>query len=108
MSETVTFAGYSFKRFPFMAKGSEAVNPESEPYVVIPPALLIRDRERNTWTMGFMRPMRDPHRTGEYEFDVVRNGQSTGEYACRIEYRQGKVRIFGHQGWRTWNGKTFI
>lgn len=107
MSESVAFGGYNFTFFPFMRKAGEQ-NLETEPYVVCPPALWIVDRERNRWTIGFMRPMRDPHRTGEYEFDVVRNGRPTGEYACRIEYRQGKVRIFGHQGWRTWNGKTFI
>jgi len=102
----VAFGGYSFNFFPFMAKAAEDM-PDSDSYVTIPPALVIRDTEKNTWTMGFMRPHRDPHRTGEYEFDVVRNGRSTGEYACRIEYRRGKVKIYGHQGWRTWNGKSF-
>lgn len=105
--QVLHFGGYSFKAYPFMRKARED-QPESEPYVSVPPALLIRDKQRNTWTIGFLRPSRDPHRTGEYEFDVVRNGRSTGEVACRIEYVKGKVRIFGHQGWRTWNGKGFL
>ena len=107
MSESLSFGGYNFNFFPFMRKGTEE-QLETEAYVVCPPALWILDRERARWTVGFMRPHRDPHRTGEYEFDVVRNGKSTGEYACRIEYRAGKIRIFGHEGWRTWNGKSFI
>lgn len=106
-TEVITHGNYNFQFFPFMAAGTEQ-SPESEPYVVCPPALFIRDRQRNTWTMGFMRPHRDPHRRGEYEFDVVRNGRSTGEYACRIEYLKGKIRIYGHEGWRTWSGSRFI
>lgn len=104
---SVSFGGYNFNFFPFMEAGKEE-QPESEAYVVSPPALWILDKERARWTMGFMRPHRDPHRTGEYEFDVVRNGKPTGEYACRIEYKRGVVWIFGADGWRHWNGKTFI
>lgn len=106
MTASFAFEGMTFNFHPFMAKGRED-SPESEPDVTCPPALVIRDREKNTWTMGFARPHRDPHRTGEYEFNVVRNGLSTGEYACRIEYRKGKIRIFGHEGWRFWNGNNF-
>jgi len=107
MSNTFAFAGYSFRKNYFM-KAAPAEKPESESYVTVPPALWITDRWGTTWTLGFQRPTRDPHNTGEYEFDVVRNGIVMGEWACRIEYRAGIVRIFGHQGWRTWNGKSFI
>lgn len=96
---------YSFEKFPFMRPAGEHM-PVTEPYVVIPPALVIRDSEGALWTLGFERGAF--WTTGEFEFDVIRNGAKTGEFACRIEYRRGKVRIFGEAGWRTWNGRTFI
>lgn len=77
----------------------------TEAYVSIPPALVITDNEGALWTLGFDQ---GGWRTGEYEFDVVRNAKKTGEHACRIEFRGGKVRIFGSAGWRTWNGRTFV
>lgn len=95
---------YSLKRFPFMAPQGEAV-PISESYVAIPPALVIRDSEGALWTLGFDQ---GGWRTGEFEFDVVRNGRKTGEHACRIEIRAGKIRIFGAAGWRTWTGRYFV
>lgn len=102
---------YSFKKLPFMAPQGPHM-PISDAYVTIPPALTIRDDEGALWTLGFDQ---GGWRTGEYEFDVVRCGpksgdrpMKTGEFACRIEFRAGKVRIFGTAGWRTWNGHTFI
>jgi hypothetical protein len=95
---------YDFTRFPFMRPQGETM-PVSEDYVSIPPALVIRDSERALWTLGFDQ---GGWRTGEYEFDVVRNGRKTGERACRIEFRRGKVRIYGQDRWRTWSGNTFI
>lgn len=95
---------YSFDLFPFMRpQGPEA--PTTEPYVSIPPALVIRDNEGALWTLGFDQ---GGFRTGELESDVVRNGRKTGEFACRIEFRRGKIRIYGQDRWRTWNGHTFI
>lgn len=79
--------------------------PVTEGYVAIPPALVIRDNEGALWTLGFDQ---GGWRTGEFEYDVVRNGSVTGEHACRIEFRGGMVRIFGDAGWRTWNGRVFI
>lgn len=95
---------YSFKRFPFMKPQGEHV-PVTEAYVCIPPALVIRDSGGNLWTLGFDQ---GGWRTGEYEYDVVRNGMKTGEFACRIEYRNGKVRIYGADRWRVWAGTRFI
>jgi len=43
-----------------------------------------------------------------------RNGRKTGEFARVIEFavRDGrgnrKVRIWGADGWRTWNGRMFV
>jgi hypothetical protein len=103
------FPHYSFKRFPFMRPQGPHM-PITEAYVSIPPALVIRDDEGALWTLGFDQ---GTDRTGEREYDVVRNGRQIGEHACRIEFRLNSrgnrvVRVFGAAGWRTWNGRTFI
>jgi hypothetical protein len=95
---------YSLQRFPFMRPQGPHM-PVTEAYVSIPPALVIRDDTGALWTLGFDQ---GDWRTGEFEYDVVRNGVKTGEFACRIEFRKGRVRIFGSAGWRCWNGRTFI
>lgn len=95
---------YDPRMFPFMHRLGPQ-NHISENYVSIPPALVIQDGEGNLWTLGFDE---GGWRTGEFEYDVVRNAQKTGEHACRIEYRAGKVRIFGSGGWRTFNGRCFV
>lgn len=99
---------YNPEHCSFMSPDENFV-PETEAYVVIPPALVIRDREGAMWTLGFDQ---GGFRTGEYEYDVVRNMRKTGAHACRIEYRRGQVRIFGsHDGsrcWRTWSGSSFV
>ena len=81
--------------------------PITEAYVSIPPALWIRDEENALWTLGFDYDERE-WRAGRYEYDVVRNGRKTGEFARVIEFRQKKVRIWGADGWRTWNGRQFV
>lgn len=100
----VGFGQYSFKIFPFMRPRGEHM-PVTESSVSIPPALVIQDSEGALWTLGFDQ---GGWRTGEYEYDVVRNGKKTGEKACRIEYRSGKVRIYGADRWRVWTGTRFI
>ena len=97
--------------FPFMRRPKGEQTHETEAYVSIPPALMIQDGQGNMWTLGFDQ---GGWRTGEFEFDVVvasppqMKPRKTGEMACRIEYRAGKVRIYGSNRWRTWNGRTFI
>lgn len=102
---------YDVSRMPFMRPSGPHM-PITEGYVCVPPALVIRDGEGALWTLGFDQ---GGWRTGEYEYDVVRTAPEpgakpivTGEHACRIEFRRGRVRIFGAAGWRTWNGRTFI
>ena len=96
---------YSFEKFPFMRQAGPSW-PVSEDYVSIPPGLIITESDGTRWTLGFDY---GGWRTGEFEYDVVRNGKKTGEFACRIEWsRRRGLRIFGKDGWRTWNGKTFI
>lgn len=95
---------YNVGQLPFMKPAGPHM-PVSEGYCCIPPALVIRDNEGALWTLGFDQ---GGWRTGEFEYDVVRNARKTGEHACRIEFRGGKVRIFGAAGWRTWNGRSFV
>lgn len=79
-------------------------NDQTEPYVEIPPALIITDSSGATWTLG-------TEYIGEgwnMEFNVLRNDVDTGEFASRIVYQRHKVRIFGRAGWRVWTGKSFI
>lgn len=87
------------------AVGREFVreNP-TEPYVEIPPAFLITDQDGATFTLGTLYK-------GDgwnMEFNVLRNDVDTGEFASRIVYQRGVVRIFGKAGWRAWSGKSFI
>lgn len=100
---------YNGNRFPFMKPRGEHW-PVTESSMVIPPALVITDSEGALWTLGFDQ---GEWRTGEFEYDVIRNMKLTGEKACRIEYRSfnggpRRIRIFGTEGWRVWNGRTFI
>ncbi len=93
-------------RFSFMRPQGPSM-PITEAYVSIPPALWIRDNENALWTLGFDYDER-AWRTGKYEYDVVRNGVNVGEFARIIEFRKGKVKIWGADGWRIWNGKQFV
>ncbi len=93
-------------RFSHMRPQGPAM-PITEAYVAIPPALWIRDEENALWTLGFDYDERS-WRGGKYEYDVVRNGRMTGEFARFIEFRKRKVRIWGADGWRTWNGRSFV
>jgi hypothetical protein len=97
---------YSLKRFDFMRPAGPHM-PITEPYVCIPPALVIRDNEGATWTLGFDYDERE-WRGGKWEYDIVRNGVNTGEFGRVIEFRKGKVRVWGAEGWRTWNGRCFV
>lgn len=95
----------------FVQQNGELVRYErenkTESYVVIPPAFIITDSDGACWTFG--TEYTPPH-DGDFEWNVLRNGRDTGETAKRIEYRVGKVRIFGHYGWKSWSrsGKCFI
>jgi hypothetical protein len=81
---------------------------ETDSYVCVPPALIITDEQNAVWTLGF-NPIDDRGVSrGEFCYDVLRNGVSTGEYANRIERRGKRVRIFGPQGWKNWTGRSFV
>lgn len=80
---------------------------ETESYVCIPPALTITDEQNAVWTLGF-NPHGNGVSRGEFCWDVLRNGKSTGEFANRIERRNKRIRIFGPDGWKIWTGRTFL
>jgi hypothetical protein len=80
----------------------------TEEYVSSPPALWIHDERGNVWTLGTEYGRMDDSPNGEFSFSIIRNGQQTGEFASRIERRNGKIRIFTRQGWRIWSGQTFL
>jgi hypothetical protein len=64
--------------------------------VVVPPALIITDSDGSTWTFGFTYNVYG-------EINVLRNDVDTGEFAQRIEYRKGVVKLFGKSGWRSFS-----
>jgi hypothetical protein len=73
---------------------------KSENYVTVPPAFLITDSDGAMWTFG--AGQYETH-NGEFEFPVMRNDVDMKEVAKRIEYVRGRVRIFGHYGWKTFS-----
>jgi len=76
----------------------------TESYVSSPPALLVVDERGTVFTLGEKFANDAPR--GEFAFNVLVNGKECGEFASRIERRNGRIRIFGHQGFKTWNGRT--
>lgn len=111
MSEPVLGPSYNLKRFDFM-KPQGPHMPLTEAYVAIPPALWIRDEEGALWTLGFDYS-ETAWKSGKFEYDCVRNGRVTGEFARNIEFRRNsrgtrEIRIWGADGWRTWNGRRFV
>lgn len=77
----------------------------TENYVSSPPALWIMDETGACWTLGF-NPGEGPR--GEFSFNVLRDGRNTGEWASRIERRNGRIRCFTRTGWKVWNGVSFF
>lgn len=71
----------------------------TESYVVVPPAHVITMTDGSTWTFGSEYVIHN----GEFEFNVLRNDVDTGEFAKRIEYQKGALRIYGSNGRKTWS-----
>lgn len=102
---------YDLKLFPFMRPQGPHM-PITDASVSVPPALWVRDSENALWTLGFDYDERE-WRSGRYEYDVVRNGRVTGEFArvieCRVNSHGNKVVcIWGADGWRTWSNGRFL
>lgn len=97
MSQTLKFAGFEFMR----RNGPQTHITEN--YVSSPPALTITDEAGAVWCLGMSGIVSG----GEFAFDVLRNGISVGEKANRIERRNDKISIFGPEGRKAWNGRSF-
>jgi hypothetical protein len=102
---------YDTIRFDFMRPQGPSM-PTTESSVAIPPALYIRDEQNDLWTLGFDYDERE-WRTGKWEYDVVRNGVKTGDFARIIEFKVNskgtrQIHIWGAEGWRTWTGRQFV
>lgn len=76
---------------------------KTESYVVVPPAYIITDSDGGTWTFG-------TEFNAYGEINVLRNDVSVGEFATRIEYRKGRVWLYGRAGRRHFsrNRRHFI
>ena len=71
----------------------------TQPYVSVPPALIVTDSNGATWTLGFEYLQKN----GQFYFNVLRNDKNTGEFASNIEYRKGRIRIRCSDGtMKTW------
>lgn len=92
---------------PYMLRPNEQTFVTDE-YVSTPPALWIHDERGDVWTLGMQFARMSDAPNGEFAFNVLRNGHETGEFASRIERRQGKVRIFTRQGYKSWSGQSFL
>ena len=91
---------------PYMVSNVEQNN-ITETYVSSPPALYLIDEHAVVWTLGtYLSGL--PVSGGEFVFDVLRNGERTGEVASRIEKRNGRMSIFGTNGFKRWTGNSFI
>jgi hypothetical protein len=93
--------------FPWMKLQGEQKH-ITEHYVSSPPALHITDERGDVFVLGFSTGQRWQSPDGEFAFNVLRNGHETGEIASRIERRNQRIRIFTRDGWKRWNGKSFI
>lgn len=69
---------------------------KTDSYVVVPPALIITDTDGGTFTFG-------TEFNAYGEINVLRNDVATGEFAQRIEYRGGVVRLYGKGGTRSFS-----
>lgn len=111
MNDRITFEGQQFERKSSFAQSigyMRRAGPQThvtEDYVCTPPALTITDETGAVWSLGMTS--RGVH-GGEFLFDVLRNGLLAGEIANRIERRSGKISIFGPEGRKGWNGRSFV
>lgn len=80
----------------------------TEAYVSSPPAARVTDERNDVWSLGYCYQVQRDAPRGEYSFNVLRNGSETGEFASRIERRNGRIRIFTRNGWKVWNGRIFF
>lgn len=90
---------------PYMLRPAQQTH-VTESYVSSPPALTIFDERGDCFTLAQEFDNHAPR--GEYAFRVLVNGLPTTAIASRIERRNGRIRAFTAEGWRHWNGMSFI
>lgn len=95
------------KRLSFMVRHGEQTH-ITESYVSSPPALTLIDERGDLWCLGFTAAPHGKVPGGEFAYDVLRNGEPTGEFASRIERRGGRIRIFTADGYKRWTGVSFV
>jgi hypothetical protein len=86
---------------------------QTEAYVESPPAALIVDESGNVWTLGLQEKFGYVERrlkieAAGWEFNVLLNGRSTGDWAAKIVRKNGRIAIFGSEGWKRWTGRAFV
>ena len=82
---------------------------KSESGTEIPPAYMITDSDGAVWVLGTeYNPQRYGY--GVLEFNVLRNDVDTREFASRIIYDRGVVKLYGRDGLRVFSRsrKCFI
>ena len=88
----------------------------TENYVCSPPALVVVDSRGDIFTLGLVERSAYEQRrlrleAAGWEFQVMRNAVWTGEWAAKIERRDGRISIFGDYGKarrKQWNGQSFV
>ncbi len=83
---------------------------KSESGLEIPPAFMITDSDGAVWTLGTEYKQELYDFRGVLEFNVLRNDVDVGEFASRIVYKMGVVRLYGRDGSRVFSRsrKCFI
>jgi len=92
------------KLLPFVTPRKEQVH-ITESYISVPPALIITDEYNQVWTLGMSVAPQGKSPDGEFAFPILRNGFEVDCIASRLERRNGKVRAFTRDGWRTWSNR---
>lgn len=72
----------------------------SENGTEVPPAYLITDSEGGMWSLGNEYAYK---KDGYLEFNVIRNNVDMDVVAEKIVYKDGRVWIFGSDGWKHWS-----
>lgn len=106
-----SYADKVAKILPYVLRRGPQVH-VTEDYVSSPPAATITDEQGFVFALGLNTAPRWQSPTGQFAFDVLRNGFPTGETASVIERSNGRVRIFvkskGGFGWKYWNARQFV
>lgn len=76
---------------------------KTETYVEVPPALIITDERGDVWSLGLQYVFHGQRLL----YNVICNDLDMGEMAEKIVF-DGRVKIYGAERWKIWNGRAFI